>query len=256
MPQSSYTYNDGDGLGVIDKTLPNGAVEPVSNLDDALKQVKAWMKDATAGAAKIRADGIAATAAIVALDTRADDLEELAELGDTAITALEVAQAATDASVAAILATSGGAPINLIAIMGATQDFIQNAALAVVNFSVASVNPGGGFNTSTKVYTVPFPAGLFQVNASLQISTASSSSPVNIIHYLTILVNGIGAGTFSLPVGTSTSTVTLAISRLFQLASTNTLAIHYQVTTDSGTITTRVASAATGTIFQAARVSA
>jgi len=252
----SYSYTDGDGLAVIDKTLPNGAVEPVSNLDDALKQVKAWMKDATAGGAKILADGTAATAAIVALDTRTDALEVLATEGEADIVALYAAQAATQAEVDAIQATAGGSPTNLIAIMSTTQDFIQNATSAVVNFDVASLNPGGGFNTGTHVYTVPFPAGLFQVNAALQLSVQASSTPTNIIHYLSIVVNGVGAATFSLPRGTDTSTITLQISRLFQLASTNTIAIYYNVTTGSGTITTRVASAATGSIFQAARVSA
>lgn len=45
----SYGYTNGDGLAVLDVTKPDGATEPVSNLDDAIKQVKAYLKDPTAG---------------------------------------------------------------------------------------------------------------------------------------------------------------------------------------------------------------
>lgn len=52
----SYTYTDGDGLTALDKTTPNGATEPVSNLDDAIRQIKAYMRDSTGGLAKLKAD--------------------------------------------------------------------------------------------------------------------------------------------------------------------------------------------------------
>ncbi len=45
----AYPYTNGDGLAVIDPLLPDGAAEPVANLDDALRQVKAYLKDPTAG---------------------------------------------------------------------------------------------------------------------------------------------------------------------------------------------------------------
>lgn len=45
----SYSYNDGDGLAVLDVATPDGDTEPVSNLDDAVKQIKAFLKDPDAG---------------------------------------------------------------------------------------------------------------------------------------------------------------------------------------------------------------
>lgn len=250
----SYAYTDGDGLSVLDKTKPDGATEPVSSLDDALKQVKAYLRDTVGGGAKLRADATQAMADITALDGRVDTLETTATEGAAEVAALTAAQAATQAEVDALQVVAGS-PANLIAVMNATQDFAQNATIAVVNFNVASVNPGGGFNSSSHVYTVPV-AGLYQVNAALLVSIPTSSSPTDIKHYLSIVVNGLGAATKVIPMGTDTSTLVIDISRLFQLAATNTIQIFYQATTASGTLTARVALETTGSIFQAARVSA
>jgi microcystin-dependent protein len=45
----SYAYSNGDGLAVLDPLTPNGAVEPVAILDDAIRQIKAYLKDPTVG---------------------------------------------------------------------------------------------------------------------------------------------------------------------------------------------------------------
>lgn len=50
----SYAYTNGDGLAVLSVSTPDGASEPVSNLDDAIRQVKAYLKDDVAGVAKIQ----------------------------------------------------------------------------------------------------------------------------------------------------------------------------------------------------------
>lgn len=46
---ADYSYTEGDGLAVIDELTPDGAVEPVSVTDDAIRQIKAYLKDATVG---------------------------------------------------------------------------------------------------------------------------------------------------------------------------------------------------------------
>lgn len=51
-----YAYTDGDGLSALDKAKPDGATEPVSNIDDAIRQIKAYMRDTVGGLAKMRAD--------------------------------------------------------------------------------------------------------------------------------------------------------------------------------------------------------
>ena len=45
----SYSYTAGQGVAALVPTEPNGATEPVSNLDDAIRQVKAFLIDPTAG---------------------------------------------------------------------------------------------------------------------------------------------------------------------------------------------------------------
>lgn len=85
----SYDYTDGDGLAVLDSATPNGAVEPVSNLDDAIRQIKAYLKDSTSGVqalttnaspvkvivsmSAVQAFASGAAAALVLFDTEALD---------------------------------------------------------------------------------------------------------------------------------------------------------------------------------------
>ena len=45
----SYSYTTGQGVTALVPTEPNGATEPVSNLDDAIRQIKAFLTDSTAG---------------------------------------------------------------------------------------------------------------------------------------------------------------------------------------------------------------
>lgn len=51
----SYSYNNGDGLAALSASTPNGAVEPGSNLDDAIRQIKAYLLDPVAGVAALTA---------------------------------------------------------------------------------------------------------------------------------------------------------------------------------------------------------
>ena len=46
---ATYNYTNGDGVDTLDATTPNGATEPVSVLDDAVRQIKAFLKDPSAG---------------------------------------------------------------------------------------------------------------------------------------------------------------------------------------------------------------
>jgi microcystin-dependent protein len=46
---ADYSYTDGQGLDQLDSATPNGATEPVSILDDAVRQIKAYLKDPLVG---------------------------------------------------------------------------------------------------------------------------------------------------------------------------------------------------------------
>lgn len=45
----SYNYTNGDGLSALDASKPDGSTEPVSILDDAIRQIVAYLKDPIAG---------------------------------------------------------------------------------------------------------------------------------------------------------------------------------------------------------------
>lgn len=45
----SYTYTNGDGVAAMDPATPDGASEPVSHLDDAIRQIKAYLTDPAVG---------------------------------------------------------------------------------------------------------------------------------------------------------------------------------------------------------------
>jgi len=46
---ATYNYTDGDGVTALDVSTPDGATEPVSVLDDAVRQIKAYLLDPTKG---------------------------------------------------------------------------------------------------------------------------------------------------------------------------------------------------------------
>ena len=45
----SYSYTTGQGVSALVASEPNGATEPVSNLDDAIRQIKSFLLDTNAG---------------------------------------------------------------------------------------------------------------------------------------------------------------------------------------------------------------
>lgn len=65
-----YSYSDGDGLTKLDKTTPAGN-EPVSTGDDALRQIKAFLRDTVAGLASYVTRMATVEASITALQATA-----------------------------------------------------------------------------------------------------------------------------------------------------------------------------------------
>lgn len=247
----SYAYNDGDGLSVIDKTLPNGATEPVSSLDDALKQVKAWMKDATAGGAYIKAeietaktDITTLEAADVAMDTRMDTAE-------TDIAALETDVGVLQNTVDGLVAAGGSAPVTAIIITGSTQAVAAGAGATTVQFNTASLDTRGGFNVGTYTYTAPI-AGLYNLVVALGLTTTAASTPTAIVHTLEVFVNGTSAAKTVLAVD-SDDDRTIELARMFQLSATNTVLVKYTCAVGSGSMTSTIQADPTKTILQLSR---
>lgn len=44
-----YTYTPGQGVSALNKNIPDGTIEPVSILDDAIRQIKAYLTDTGVG---------------------------------------------------------------------------------------------------------------------------------------------------------------------------------------------------------------
>lgn len=251
----SYVYNNGDGLSVLDKTLPNGAVEPVSILDDALKQVKAYLVDPIAGVTKIQADlTLSVGTTVPALDTRLT----AAEAAITALQADDVAGtaalAALQATVDGLVVTAGGAPATFIITASTAQSVTSAAGATVVNFDTKNIDAQNGFNVATHTFVAPI-GGLYSVVFSLDLSTTASSTPTAIQHTLGIYINGTLGAEAVFNGGSDTSRRVIMMERLFQLSATNTVVLKYTCTTGSGTMTSTIANSPIGTVLQGARLS-
>lgn len=109
-----YTYSNGDGLSKLDKTVPLGT-EPVSNLDDAIRQIKAYLKDDTAGVAKLVADLVTIQASVSTL----------------------------------------GVNYYFAAYRTTAQSIAAGAGAQLIVCNQADVNPQTAFNTTTGRFTVP-----------------------------------------------------------------------------------------------------
>lgn len=251
----SYTYNDGDGLSVLDKTKPNGATEPVSILDDAIKQIKAYLRDETAGVAKMQADVTDALADISTLQGRVTTTEGDISGLRTDVDAGTAAIATLESTVDSLVVTAGGNPVTAIVSLSSDTNRTSVAPLSIVPFDLVNLDTDAAFNTSTGIYVVPR-AGLYRLTVQLQLDVSVSSTPTDIQHYVCIKVNGTVAAQANLRRETGTAVCTLELNRLFQLAATNTVEVHYQLTTASGTMTSIIKGLSIGTIFQISRLSA
>lgn len=195
---STYSYTDGDGLAVLSKLTPVGAVDLVSDLDDAVKQIKAYLKDPVVGPESLK---IGATGKVIA----------------------------TNSSPQAVAAGAGA---------------------TLVDFDTANVDPQSCFGSS--IYTAPS-TGEYLAVISIKVATSASAAPVNIVHRLAILVDGV-EGAADGEWDASEADHVLRITRLFQLAAGNTLRANYTLVVDSGTITVDISSDPAFTIFQVTRL--
>ena len=59
----SYNYTNGDGVTVLLTSEPNGATEPISNLDNAIRQIKSFLNDPLKGIPYLEAAIVAAGSA-------------------------------------------------------------------------------------------------------------------------------------------------------------------------------------------------
>lgn len=152
-----YSYTNGDGVSVLLTTEPNGATEPVSNLDDAIKQIKAWIRDTTSN---VGAAGM-----------------------QSAITALQSAVSAIPASVVGQGLCSIG--------LSAQQDVVFAGAgdlQGTVQFNTKVFDPDSAFNAVSYKFVAPF-AGYYFFSAVVTTSI-SGGSPTEIDQAFDFYKNG------------------------------------------------------------------
>lgn len=252
----SYDYTDGQGLSALDKTTPNGATEPVSNLDDAIRQVKAYLKDGVAGVAKIQTDVTAGNASLTSLGTRMTAAETDIATGAADITTLQTDQATLKTTVDSLVIVAGGSPVTAIIIADTPQDCLSVDVAAVIEFDQVAVDTNAAFDIVNHQYVIP-KAGLYDVLVSILVHTTATTGPTVILHELALQINGVIAATTLESAGADTEDRTILLSRKFQLAATNVIRATYKVGCPSGgSMTSRIQTVATSTIFQANRLSA
>lgn len=252
----SYAYNDGDGLAVIDKALPNGAVEPTSNLDDALKQVKAYLKDATAGVAKIQADVTSTVALVATHTTTLTTLTTGLATATSNISTIQTAATALTTRVTALESQAAGAtPTDFVANMLAVQTIAAGAGATLLLFNSASLNNSNGFSTSTGKFTAPT-AGFYQFSAALKTTTSASSSPTAIVHTLAFYKNAVVFAQVDIGKGTDITGVSLPLVRNMQLVAGDIIDVRYQLVVGSGTMSSQHEITSNHTEFSGLRASA
>lgn len=231
----SYAYVNGDGLAVISSATPNGAVEPVSNLDDAIRQVKAYLNDPTAGP----------KALIDALDVRIDGLDTDAIAIDTAILDIidDIVAIQDDEKQKAIITHLGG------------QSITAGAGITPVQYNNEDLDSAAAFSVVTYSFTAPI-AGAYMVLAQLQLSTTASAAPTDIIHQLDIFVDAASGARIRVEMGTDVADQTLHLARMFDLSLGQVIKVQYTLTVASGTMTVQVATDPRETVLQIVRVAA
>lgn len=234
----SYVYNAGDPVTVLLVTEPNGATEPVSILDDAIKQVKKYLNDPTVGP----------KALITALTTTVGTNATTAATA-TAAVATSVTNLTT--RVSTLETNMGGKAI--VTHPGA-QSFVQGAGIAPVTFDMEEVDSDGAFNPASYTYTAPT-SGLYLVICQLALETSASAAPLDIVEQLDIFVDAASGAIKKFYAGVNEDPRTIEIIRVFNLTVGQTLSAKFQVNVSGGTITRDVIVDSRQTIFQVERLS-
>lgn len=215
----AYIYNPGDGLAVLDAAEPNGATEPVSILDDAVKQIKAYLKDATVGPeAKIAA------------------LQTIASAGGTGL-------------VDRVTTLEGNNGKKAIITRVGAQSVIGGSGIAVINFDSEEVDSAGAFSIVTHQYTAPI-TGLYLVAVQLTVTKSASAAPTGIIHQLDVFVDAASGAFVKEHSGTNEDPKTLQFTRMFNLTVGQTLSAKYTLTLTGGSMTVDLSTDPRDTIFQ------
>lgn len=246
----SYNYTDGDGLSALDKTEPAGS-EAASNLDDAVRQIKAYLKDATGGLAAEIAKITTLQSEVAALESSMADLVAGYTNAAGVNAALDAVIAdAADLDVAVPVTNNRGA---FLAYKTASQTVAHDAGEVAVPFPAESFDPDNAYDIANSKYVAPV-TGVYQFNLQIRISCSSISSPTNIQHQLKLKRGGTIVAVTEHDVGADTDGRTYSLTTQLQLTAGNEISVFYQPAVSSGTVNFNLVHDNNKTIFQGFRI--
>lgn len=222
----SYAYVNGDGLSVLDSATPNGATEQIAVVDDAIRQIKAYLKDPSVGP----------KALLDALTSEVDDLT-------TAVTDLTADVVALEDD------NSDKVIVNRIT----NQSVSAGSGTQIIQFDHEEVDASLAFDPATFTFTAPR-AGLYLVVVQIQVSKTASAAPTDIIHKLSIFVDAAEGASDTIEAGTDENDKVLKLTRMFDLSENQTLQMKYTLTVGSGTMTVDILGNPIQSIVQIARL--
>lgn len=210
----AYDYNPGDGPSVLDPTKPDGSIEPLSNLDDAIRQIIGYLTDATGeGLAKKLAD-------LVTLEGQVGNLSNRAVF---------------------------------LAYTSLNQALNTGSPAAIVQFDQKGDDPDDVFDIATYKFTAP-EDGVYYFSAALRIDSTGASTPTDIGTFIKLVVNATDEAIAERGMGDSLPGTTIDVNRMFFLNQGDEVQVRYEITCGSGSQNSQVTADSRKTIFQGFRI--
>ena len=200
----SYSYSPGDGLAVLILTEPDGDAEPLSNLDDAIKQIKAYLADTDPA-------GLAGQIAAI----------------NSALTTL-------GGSVAGLASRAA-----FVAYMTGNVAWTAGGATVQMTFDQEESDPDGVFTPGSYKFVAPS-AGIYLFTLNLRVDVLASSTPVGTSYVCKLYKNGAPFAEQSRGVGTITDGTTVSITRQMTLAANDEVTAWFSAGIASGSISGQI----------------
>ena len=216
---SDYSYTNGDGLSKLDVATPVGTTEPISVLDDAIRQIKAFLKDGTSGYASL--------------------VTQLATLS-TNMTALQAAVGSYGSR-------------NFFSSYSNAHQFISVPSTSTkINFGLELADPDACYNNSTSRFTAPA-TGWYRFVLSTRVDWLSPSTPVGITFAIMLHKNGVEVAAQEFEIGTRCEGITVALPRTISLNAGDYVEAYASYGLASGSITMQITADNNKTCFQGIR---
>lgn len=216
---SDYSYTNGDGLTKLDVSTPVGAAEPISVLDDAIRQIKAFLKDTSAGYAY--------------------QVAQIAALGSS-ITALQAAVG------------SAGSRNFFSSYSNAHQTISTPSTAMKINFGLELADPDGCYNNTTSRFIAPA-TGWYRFILSTRVDWLSPSTPVGLTYAIMLHKNGVEVAAQEFELGTNYVGTTNALPRTISLNVGDYVEAYASYGLASGSITMQITADNNKTCFQGIR---